>query len=99
MELLDYSMQYQEDSSSQNTTNNITRKRTHSLPRNMMQLELRGQGRPHSAASIAAKQQLPPAIATMRELQKQFLFIVSLEFMLGDLDNLQQSDTMESGRT
>ena len=52
-----------------------------------------GRGRPHSEMLAAASgtSSVPPTIATLQELQKQFAYLVSLEFCLGNLDNLQNT--------
>jgi len=49
-----------------------------------------GRGRPHSEAALHGAGCNTPAISTLTELQRNFLYVVSLEFALGSLDNLQE---------
>lgn len=52
-----------------------------------------GKGRPHSESPIFDNtSQLPPTIKTLCEMQRQFLYVVSLEFALGNLDALQAQE-------
>ena len=51
-----------------------------------------GRGQPHSPASFAAKaHDMPPTLALMNDLQASFFKVVSLEWALGSLDDLQQT--------
>lgn len=50
-----------------------------------------GAGLPHSArhAALLSSAGTPPALATFEELRKRLVYIVSLEFAIGNLDALQ----------
>ena len=45
-----------------------------------------GRGMPHARSHAAT---LPPTLATLSELQRRVLYVVSLEFALGNLDQLR----------
>mmetsp|Transcript_12036 Transcript_12036/g.30702 ORF Transcript_12036/g.30702 Transcript_12036/m.30702 type:complete len:82 (-) Transcript_12036:227-472(-) len=61
-----------------------------------------GRGRPHSeAALVAGAMDLPPTLAAMRDLRHVLVRAVSLEWALGNLDNLraeQQEDHQPQGQ-